>query len=198
MQPEFAIEREEAVGDPVDSQRSPRAASSGAAPLARRTRWTGASARRRLLERAQRGLDRVAVRAHPRPPRIRSSHRAVRNARRSVHAQTLERGLGRAPGARRAAAQLRKRRQELCLRTRGSRGRAAELRRFIMGIDRARCGSGKVAMVRSVTARSPDPFSTASTRARVVPMQKEMETAAARKHVLISHAGPEAYAPMTA
>jgi hypothetical protein len=28
-------------------------------------------------------------------------------------------------------------------------------------------------------------------------MQKEMETAAAEKHVLISHAGPEAYAPMT-
>ena len=30
-----------------------------------------------------------------------------------------------------------------------------------------------------------------------MPMQPVMETAAAERHVLISHAGPEAYAPMT-
>ena len=42
----------------------------------------------------------------------------------------------------------------------------------------------------------PVPFYPASTRARGMPMQSVMETAA-EKHVLISHAGPEAYAPMT-
>ena len=117
-------------------------------------------------------------------------------ARRSCTRRPSSAGSAGRPLASAAAAQLRKRRKQLGLGARGIGRGAAELRVHegvdpgaVLDQERREVRSGHGAILPGACA-APQP-SRAKCRCK-----QGMETAA-EKHVLISHAGPEAYAPMT-